>query len=394
MGQISNQPLAGSIGRYLQEKGKGRGGESGSYRRDAARELDRFQNWLENRDTGHSHQPARTIDDRKPHPSDLDERIFRDYASYLASLDLAPSTVRIYYSYISAWVGWLHRNGDLEQHYATTDRAREPLPDDNGRRPGDQQMWSAGQRDALLTYTTEAVEKALDNLDDVEHKEKRRQRARYRAILAARDRALAAMVAYSGIRGAEFLSDPNDDRPEREGAQWSDLSLADQSLEVYSKAQEWDSRGLPKPVIHPLQQYRRLLKPPEEWPIFPTFHAPTLAGIVEDIDDRREEYARDFLLARDVGRDVPALTTNGGRRILARLTEEAGVSVDGKHDYLVLHGGRRGMGETMVRKYGYAAAARFLDNSEKMVRDHYSHIEASVKADLATGALEETDRQV
>lgn len=395
MENSSDRPFTASIGRYLQEKGKGRGGESGSYRRDAARELERFQDWLEDRDTDLSHQPARANDDREPHPIDLNERVFRDYASYLSSLDLSPSTVKVYYSYISAWVGWLHRNGDIERHYAATDRAREPLPDNNGRRPGDQQMWSAEQRDELIAHTTMGVEKALDNLEATDHTNRgQHQRSRYQAILAARDRALTAVVAYSGIRGAEFLRDPDDDRPERQGSRWEDLSLADQSLEVYSKSQEWDSRGLPRPVIHPLRQYRQLLKPPEKWPIFPTFHAPTLTDIVEDLDGRRDEYARDILLARDEGRDVPALSTNGARRIMERLTDEAGIDVDGEHNYLVLHGGRRGMGEIMVRKYGYTAAARFLDNSEKMVRDHYSHIEAGEKADLATEALEETDRQV
>ena len=170
-----------------------------------------------------------------PNHSELDERTFREYASHLAGLNLSPSTVQTYYSYISAWVGWLHRNGDIDRHYAATDRAREPLPEDDGRRPGDQQMWSAEQRDALLEHTSERVEGALERLEDVDPDDRMdKQRAEYDAILAARDRALAAMVAYSGIRGAEFLRDPDDDRPERQGARWSDLSLEDQSLEVYN----------------------------------------------------------------------------------------------------------------------------------------------------------------
>lgn len=35
-------PLAGSFDRYLQDKGKGRDGEGGYYRRNAARKLERF----------------------------------------------------------------------------------------------------------------------------------------------------------------------------------------------------------------------------------------------------------------------------------------------------------------------------------------------------------------
>ncbi len=34
-----------STERYLQDNGKGRGGDSGNYRRNAARELERFAQW-------------------------------------------------------------------------------------------------------------------------------------------------------------------------------------------------------------------------------------------------------------------------------------------------------------------------------------------------------------
>ena len=37
--------LDDSFERYLQDKGKGRGGEGGNYRRNAARELERFVEW-------------------------------------------------------------------------------------------------------------------------------------------------------------------------------------------------------------------------------------------------------------------------------------------------------------------------------------------------------------
>ena len=39
-------PLASSFERYLHDKGKGRGGEGGNYRRNAARELQRFLEWV------------------------------------------------------------------------------------------------------------------------------------------------------------------------------------------------------------------------------------------------------------------------------------------------------------------------------------------------------------
>jgi drug/metabolite transporter (DMT)-like permease len=42
--------------------------------------------------------------------------------------------------------------------------------------------------------------------------------------------------------------------------------------------------------------------------------------------------------------------------------------------YLLCYTGRRGMGEVMVRQFGYAAAARYLANSEDQVREAYQHI--------------------
>ena len=51
------------------------------------------------------------------------------------------------------------------------------------------------------------------------------------------------------------------------------------------------------------------------------------------------------------------------------------------------------MGEVLVRAFGYTVAARYLDNSEEMVRERYSHIEAGELGDVATEALEEIDGQ-
>jgi hypothetical protein len=49
------------------------------------------------------------------------------------------------------------------------------------------------------------------------------------------------------------------------------------------------------------------------------------------------------------------------------------------------------MGEVLVRAFGYTIAARYLDNSEEMVRERYSHIEAGELGDVATEALSEVD---
>jgi hypothetical protein len=47
-----------------------------------------------------------------------------------------------------------------------------------------------------------------------------------------------------------------------------------------------------------------------------------------------------------------------------------------------------------IQQFGYATAARYLDNSEQMVRERYSHIEAGEQADMATEALAASDQRV
>ena len=49
------------------------------------------------------------------------------------------------------------------------------------------------------------------------------------------------------------------------------------------------------------------------------------------------------------------------------------------------------MGEVLVRAFGYTVATRYLDNSEEIVRERYSHIEADELGDVATEALDQID---
>jgi hypothetical protein len=101
-----------SFERYLQDKGKGRGGDGGNYRRNAARELERFAEWAAG-DRGDDWTGIVPGDvDREPTFEDLDERVFREYARHLAGdRGLKQNTVQTYYRYISAWCGWCHSFG-------------------------------------------------------------------------------------------------------------------------------------------------------------------------------------------------------------------------------------------------------------------------------------------
>jgi len=398
------RPLRSSFDRYLQDKGKGRGGEGGNYRRNAERELERFAEWVagERGDEdwiGIIPEEA----DREPTFADLDERVFREYARHLSGdRGLKQNTVQTYYAYISAWCGWCVNEGYLDAHYAQRASATAPLPEDDGRKPGDQQAWTSEQRHALTNYVDEQARDAIEAYttlsDDVNPLDK--QRARYAALKATRDRALVFVLAYTAVRVGELLRDPDD--PRRRGVRWEEIDLEEGSMDVYRKKQQWDAASLPDPVISPLRSYRKLMDPPtDRWPVFPTFDQRTLAELVQEeladrgeqsetIDERRDESARDLLLALAEDIRPPSITTDGARSILQRLSAAAEVNVDHpKHDYLAPHGGRRGMGEALVRAFGYTVAARYLDNSEEMVRERYSHIEAGELGDMATEALEE-----
>jgi len=110
----------------------------------------------------------------------------------------------------------------------------------------------------------------------------------------------------------------------------------------------------------------------------------------------QQEHEHEQALAEAVDEDIrpPSITTDGARSILQRFSETAEIDIDHpKHDYLAPHGGRRGMGEVLVRAFGYTVAARYLDNSEDMARERYSHIEAGELGDVATEALDEIDPQ-
>jgi integrase len=399
-------PFKNSFERYLQDKGKGCSGDGGNYRRNAARELKRFAEWTGgDRGDDDWHGIVSDAVDREPTFDDLDEYVFREYARHLAGdHNLKQNTVQTYYHYISGWCGWCANEGYLEAHYARRASAMAPLPDEDGRKPGDQQAWTSEQRHELTRHVDKRVHSAIERYttlsDSVESLD--RQRVRYEALKAARDRALVFVLAYTAVRVGELLRDPND--PRRRGVQWGELSIEDGSLDVYRKKQQWDVASLPDPVIAPLRSYRTLMNPPtERWPVFPTFDQRTLATLIQDelmghgeqptaLDERRDEYARDLLLALDKEIHPPSITTDGARSILQRLSNAAEIEIEHpKHDYLTPHGGRRGMGELLVRSFGYTVAARYLDNSEKMVRKRYSHIEADELGNLATEAIYEMD---
>ncbi|MFC4540369.1 tyrosine-type recombinase/integrase [Halosolutus amylolyticus] len=371
--------VAAPLEQFLQSKSKG-GDGSGNYRRNLERSVDDFLEWLE----ADPHSDG-TFDE-------VNERTFRRYARDLTGRELKPGTIRTYYANVSAYIGWCVREGLLEANYAQRNVAKEPLPENDGRRSGDQQAWTDKDRTRITRYVDERAHNAVDEKG-------------FDAIREFRDRAIVYVLCYSGVRGGEIFADPKDDR--RNGLRWADVSLEDRKMTVLAKKQNWSDRSLTKQSVNPMSRYKKILDPASgDWPVFPTFHLPTLYKTLrtglrdehgwtpEKIETTVDELTGQhdvFEVLREYKLIPPSINTDGARRIMQRLCEDAEISLDDKHGYLAPHGGRRGAGEVMVRQRGFTAAARLLDNSEEVVRKSYSHIEAKEMARDAGDAFAEHD---
>ena len=226
------------------------------------------------------------------------------------------------------------------------------------------------------------------------------------AVKETRDRAFVATIAYAGVRGGEVVRDPNDDR--RQGVRWSDVDLDTGTMTVLGKGdQAYETVGLPQQALSALERYRSTMEPPnEDWPVFPTLHAPTLSTVAreglrsrEDFSEAEIDAALDTQAALGVLREhgfvPPAITTDGARRLMRTLSEKADVpGIDSENgEYLELHGGRRGAGDTLVREVGWEQAQRLLRHqSPETTMNAYSHISAGEIAEDASDAFDKTDR--
>ena len=143
-----------------------------------------------------------------------------------------------------------------------------------------------------------------------------------------------------------------------------------------------------------LERLQQALRPTSgDWPVFPSLHRPTLSRIVREnladtgYDDTEIEkiiHEHEWLtLYRDQEFVPPALTTNGGRTVMRRVCEAAEISLDGEHDYLTPHGGRRGAGDVLYREDPVLAQTALRHRSIETTKDSYSYIEAGETASRA-----------
>jgi integrase len=374
--------LDSALDDYLLAKSKAN--ETGNYRRNAERVLTEFLDWAEER--GVETFDALDVADLEAYALSLNRRT-------TGVEGIAATSARKYYDYVRAYFAWCASREYAAENPAATDRAEEALPNDDERNEHHQQLWSSEQRQVIMRYVER---RAHDAVDEQGHE----------AVKETRDRAFVATIAYAGVRGGEVVRDPNDDR--REGVRWSDLDLENATMTVLGKGdQAYETVGLPRQALSALERYRSTLKPPNEhWPIFPTLHAPTLSTVAreklredglrsDEIDTILNEQAALGVL-REHGFVPPAITTDGARRLMRTLSQNADVpGIDtGNGEYLELHGGRRGAGDTLVREVGWEQAQRLLRHkSPETTMNAYSHISAGEIAEDAGDAFEEADSQ-
>ena len=344
---------------------------SGTYAASAESELSRWTDWMAER----GYQLG-TLEENGPD-------VLRRYATRLRRRTqgggIAASTAQTYFAYISACLSFAVREGRLGRNPAQTETARELLPEDSRDR-GNQQHWSPEQRARLMEHVEQRAESAID--EDP-----------FGAYTEARDRALVAMLYYAAVRGAEVLRHRQDEREGRQGLRWSRVNLDAGTMRILGKDQSWETAPIPSPALRPLRVLKKVQQPAsDDWPVFATSHAPSKWKTArEQLDDHVDRLVEDLggidAVLREHDIAPPALTTDGARNVLQRLTEAAEIDVDER--YLQPHGARRGMiGEVYKRDRG---EAQDLGRHKSMdtTREAYSHLDAEEQRERLDDLVED-----
>jgi integrase len=288
---------------------------------------------------------------------------------------ITAGTAWTYFDYVSAFLSWCVKWDHLVENPARKGAVLDEMPPRPKTKTDEAEFWSSDDRRQLLSYADQRVDEALDEQG-------------FDAVEPLRDRALAYVLAYSGVRGGEILSDPRDER--RDGLRWSDVTLEDGYLTVLGKNQTEEQVQLPQQAHGPLERLHTVLQPADdEWPVFPTAHSPTLSKDLPD-DVERESDESWLECYRRVEETPASLSTNGARSVLERMCDDADIDVEG--GYLKPHGARRGVGELVYRERGHAAAQRTLRHADpRTTSEMYAHIEASELADEVGEVFKEDD---
>lgn len=355
---------------------------SGNYVAALERVVPNWIEWLDRR----SVETLEELDSR--HMARYAEHLNRRVNARRADRDsgITASTAWHYYALVSAYLHYCQQWEYIPENPADTERAKDEMPDRPKTDSGQQQFWSAEQRESLISHVEDHAYEAVDA--DPGSRE---------ALTAARDRALVYVLGFSGVRGAEVLASSRDDR--RTGLTWGGVDTEQEVLTVLGKSQQIEKAPLTDRPVSALERWRSLLDPPsDEWPVFPSFHLASLRSDAadqlrdRDTDDETIESVTGLGTAALIDayreRDLtpPALTTEGGRYALKKLTDAAGVDCsDDPKDYLTLHGARRGAGEAYYDAAGAEAAQRALRHADpETTSKMYAHKEASDLSDVGS----------
>jgi len=212
----TGRSLASSFERYLQGKGKGRGGDGGNYRCNAARELDRFAEWAAG-DGGDDEWTGVVPNDadRGPTFEDLTNASSESTPAISPAIGgssrilFKPTTATSLRGVTGAFTRATsrHTTRSVRARWRRSPRTTAASPATNrlGRLSSATRLThqvNERARDAVEAYTT--LPEDAGPLD--------KQWARYEALKAARDRALVFVLAYTDVRVGELLRDPNDPR--------------------------------------------------------------------------------------------------------------------------------------------------------------------------------------
>ncbi|MEF8800920.1 MAG: tyrosine-type recombinase/integrase, partial [Halolamina sp.] len=245
-----------------------------------------------------------------------------------------------------------------------------------------QQHWSPEQRTKLMNHVEDRAEAAIDE-------------GPFGAYTEARDRVLVAMLYYAAVRGAEVLRHRQDEREGRQGLRWGRVDLESGTMRILGKDQSWETAPIPSPALRPLWVLKKVQRPAsDDWPVFATSHVPSKWKTARDqldadvdVDALVEDLGSIDAVLREHEVPPPALTTDGARSVLKRLTEAAEIDVD--EGYLQPHGARRGMiGEVYKRDRGEAQDLG-RHKSMETTREAYSHLDAEEQRERLDELVEE-----
>jgi len=299
---------------------------------------------------------------------EIETRDLREFGLELrerySNQEIKESTAHNYFRYVRSFLSFCVRDELLDSNPAKTNRATEYLPEDTGDRK--RQFWSEKQRKQIINYATKRVDMALDGKIKVDPEQ------------AYRDRTMVVLLAETGARGAELFNDRNDEK--RNGITWNDIDLEKRVLYVFGKSRTKNEEvPLPSAAREALDRYKRFQDPPtDEWPVFPTAHAPTKYSVLPDEIESGEKDIDDVLREHQIA--PPAITKEGARSVMKRLTDEANIELDDEHDYLTPHGARRALGADL-----YASGES--EKAQQVLRHQSIETTHEAYSDLKTGDL-------